>query len=132
MILTHQQAASLYVAICTLAVDDIRLIVNRHHKERGGFSVDAESSGAVTIRSFDKDGNFGVPETYDSQSSFAITYDLPIIPTAAVLLAACHKALNTLTDERLGQWRYVEGSQMHQDFADAAETLRFAIAKALK
>lgn len=46
------------------------------------------------------------------------------------LLGACKKALSAVTDRRIGQWDYMEGSQIYDDFNAAAEVLGAAIAKA--
>lgn len=43
------------------------------------------------------------------------------------LREAAAKALATLTDEQLGTWRYMESSEIYDDFREAAEALRAAL-----
>ena len=46
----------------------------------------------------------------------------------AALREALEQALATLTDERLSQWRYLEGDEMHVDFQVTADKLHRALA----
>lgn len=48
----------------------------------------------------------------------------------AELLDALKKCHATLTDSRIGQWSYMEGSEIYTDFSEAAYNARAAIAKA--
>ena len=41
---------------------------------------------------------------------------------------ALRLALNTLTDERIGTWQYMEGSDVYDDFRKAADAIRSALA----
>ena len=53
-----------------------------------------------------------------------------LIAAAPDLLEALKSAVDTLTDPRIGQWSYMEGSEIYSDFKDAADAARAAIAKA--
>jgi hypothetical protein len=47
----------------------------------------------------------------------------------AALRAALEKCINTLTDSRLGKWRYMEGREIYTDFKTAADNARAALEK---
>lgn len=55
-----------------------------------------------------------------------------LIAAAPELLDALQKALETITDERIGKWSYMEGSQIYDDFNEAADQIRAAISKAVQ
>jgi len=44
------------------------------------------------------------------------------------LREAAELALSTLTDPRIGQWQYMEGSEIYEDFDEAIQALRTALA----
>lgn len=44
-----------------------------------------------------------------------------------VLRDACHVAFFALTDPRIGQWHYMEGSQIYSDFKEASGALAAAL-----
>lgn len=50
-----------------------------------------------------------------------------LVSQLVVALERCH---STLTDERLGQWHYMEGSQIYSDFKNAADQARAALTAA--
>lgn len=45
------------------------------------------------------------------------------------LMKALAKCVETLSDTRIGQWSYMEGSQIYEDFGDAVQSGRAAIAR---